>query len=69
KESPSQLSDFVAAAAAEAAASEPTLPSSLTLSLDDTHNQTTTSDEQQTPVSRAFSTVEMLKRKSSSNAS
>ncbi|CAF5111610.1 unnamed protein product, partial [Rotaria magnacalcarata] len=32
-------------------------------------NQTTTSDEQQTPVSRAFSTVEMLKRKSSSNAS
>ncbi|CAF4671412.1 unnamed protein product [Rotaria socialis] len=67
KESPSQLSDFVAAAAAEAAASEPTLPATSTLSLDDTHNQTTTSDEQQTPVSRAFSTVEMLKRKSSSN--
>lgn len=66
KESPSQLSDFVAAAAAEAAASEPTLPSTSTLSLDDTHNQTATSDEQ-TPVSRAFSTVEMLKRKSSSN--
>ncbi|CAF3806135.1 unnamed protein product, partial [Rotaria magnacalcarata] len=51
KESPSQLSDFVAAAAAEAAASEPTLPSSSTLSLDDTYNQTTTSDEQQTPFS------------------
>ncbi len=65
KESPSQLSDFVAAAAAEAEATETNLPLSATL--DDTNNQTNTSDEQQTPVSRAFYSMDTLQRKSSSN--
>lgn len=35
--------------------------------MDDTHNQTSTSDEQQTPVPRTSNSIEMLKRKSSSN--
>ncbi|UJR35760.1 hypothetical protein I4U23_028508 [Adineta vaga] len=66
KESPSQLSDFVAAAAAEAEASETNIPSSTSI-LNDTNNQTNTSDEQQTPVPRTAHSIDALQRKSSSN--
>ncbi|CAF1611709.1 unnamed protein product [Adineta ricciae] len=61
KENPSQLSDFIAAAAADA---ETDMPAS---SLDDSNNQTNTSDEHPTPVPRTFHGIDTLQRKSSSN--
>ena len=54
----------VAAVAAETAASEIDLPSS---TVDDTNNQTVSSDEQQPPVSRGIYSMDMLQRKPSSN--
>jgi len=67
KESPSQLSDFITA---DTSTNENQLTSTSSSNLDDTsqhHLNQSQTDEQQTPISRAFHSVDVLPRKSSSN--
>ena len=67
KESPSQLSDFITA---DTSTNENQLTSTSSSNPDDTsqhHLNQSQTDEQQTPIPRAFHSVDVLPRKSSSN--